>query len=128
MLSGNRFFGFVATDTKIDTEQKKRAKKPAKIGFIMARMTCDEVEIITFCVLPEYRNMGVGKSLLEELHRHVKARGATLIFLEVAEDNAAAIKLYHNMGYKRIALRIKYYCSGGITRDAIVMRLCFEVV
>ena len=49
-------------------------------------------------------------------------RGARRIFLEVAEDNAAARALYAAFGYTEIARRRDYYrTQTGQRRDALVM-------
>jgi len=52
----------------------------------------------------------------------VRARGATRVFLEVAETNAAARALYAAMGYERLGLRRGYYrdpAAGSV--DALVL-------
>ncbi|MDR2158157.1 MAG: ribosomal protein S18-alanine N-acetyltransferase [Holosporaceae bacterium] len=109
MLSKNVFFGF------LDLEKTAR-------GFIVGKMVMEEIEIITFCVLPEFRNRGLGKMLINEVDKHAQSNCVEKIFLEVAENNAVAKKIYENSGYAEISRRREYYCmkEGGV--DALVMQ------
>ncbi|MDR0968597.1 MAG: ribosomal protein S18-alanine N-acetyltransferase [Holosporaceae bacterium] len=108
MLSSDVFFGFVYEKSSID-------------GFIIGKIVCDEVEIITFCVIPQFRNQGIGGALIKRVHNYAASRSASKIFLEVAEDNAAARKLYENLGYKKIAERKEYYNTKEGQKNATVM-------
>lgn len=95
----------------------------AQHGLACARIVLDEAEILTICVAPESQNQGAGKRLLEALHDALQARGAKTIFLEVAETNAAARRLYAASGYDNAGIRRNYYSSGGnSTVHALVLR------
>ncbi len=78
--------------------------------------TPPEREILNIAVAIEFRRLGVATRLL---NNEVQRR-ATL-FLEVRETNTAALHLYTNAGFRRIALRRDYYDSP--TESAIVMSL-----
>ncbi len=52
-------------------------------------------------VLPEYRNLGLGKWLTRESLRFAQSKGYQ-IKLEVREDNTHAIELYKKMGFNRL--------------------------
>ncbi|MCL2749370.1 MAG: ribosomal protein S18-alanine N-acetyltransferase [Alphaproteobacteria bacterium] len=86
----------------------------SKNGFIVWRCAADECEIITIGVHPDYRGTGVADALLQLIEKEISAKK---IFLEVAENNHAARKLYERNGYKQIATRPKYYDN----IDAIIM-------
>jgi ribosomal-protein-alanine N-acetyltransferase len=78
--------------------------------------TPPEREILNIAVAIGFRRLGVAARLLEsEIQRH------TTLFLEVRETNAAALHLYHNAGFKRVAIRRDYYDSPA--ESAIVMCL-----
>mgnify|MGYP006306370619 CR=1 FL=1 len=52
-------------------------------------------------VLPQYRNKGLGKRLTLESLRFARSKGYQ-IKLEVKEDNATAIRIYKDLGFKRL--------------------------
>lgn len=86
-------------------------------GFVVWRVVADEAEIITIGVHPNARKSGIASAMLAIIENDIKKRGGKKIFLEVAENNEPARKLYEANGYKKIGIRPKYY--DGI--DAILM-------
>lgn len=76
-------------------------------GFIIYRLAAGECEILTFAVHPDFRRLGIGKSLASSM----LAENAGNFFLDVAENNIAALKLYESLGFKRIGHRPDYYGS-----------------
>lgn len=78
-------------------------------GFIVWRVVADEAEIITIGVRPEFRKSGIASAMLILVENDVKKRGGKKIFLEVAENNIPARKLYESNGYKQIGIRPHYY-------------------
>ena len=91
-------------------------------GFILCRAAADEAEILTFCVAPEQRRLGIGRSLLEAAVRALKGRGVRRLVLEVGADNEAAIALYRAQGFVECGRRNAYYVQGrrGAV-DALIM-------
>jgi len=77
--------------------------------------------IVSIAVKPEYRRMGIGRSLME---RAVKTLfdmyGVEYVYLEVRVSNEAAIKFYEKLGFK-ITRRVSGYYRDG--EDAYIMRL-----
>lgn len=93
-------------------------------GFIMSRLTPPDSEILTFAVDPSRRGGGIGRMILEKHLENLERNGARLVFLEVADDNAAALKLYGRAGFKEIGRRENYYQrADGSRRAAINLRL-----
>jgi ribosomal-protein-alanine N-acetyltransferase len=88
-------------------------------GFILARTAADEAEILTLAVVPAARRRGLGGTLLAGAMVAARGRGATAMFLEMAEGNAAARALYASGGFTLIGRRKRYYSDGG---DALVLR------
>ena len=81
-------------------------------GFIIAQVETDETEyghIITVNVALNYRHKGVATKLLHETESLIKDRGISECRLEVREDNNAAIKLYHKLGYQTMGKLERYY-------------------
>lgn len=86
-------------------------------GFIVWRVVADQAEIITIGVHPDARRGGIATAMLVLAETDAKKRGATKMFLEVADNNRPARAMYEHNGYKQINIRPKYY--DGI--DAILM-------
>jgi len=78
-------------------------------GFIILRCVADQAEIITIAISPSCRGQGLGAHLLEAAEAAVKLRGVEIVFLEVAEDNPFAIRLYRGAAYNPIGRRPAYY-------------------
>jgi ribosomal-protein-alanine N-acetyltransferase len=96
----------------------------APAGLAMVRVAGDEAEILTLGVVPEARRRGGATRLLAILLRHCHDRGVRRIFLEVAEDNVAARRLYEVHGFVAVGRREAYFDRGAHGRvAAIIMRL-----
>lgn len=94
----------------------------ANQGFALAQVTLDEAELLTIAVAPEAQGQGIGRRLLCEIEAEAAARGAETMFLEVAENNHAAIALYRSAGYRDTGRRPRYYTApDGRRLDALVM-------
>jgi ribosomal-protein-alanine N-acetyltransferase len=87
-------------------------------GFIVWRAVADEAELITIGVAPDARRTGIGAAMIGIMEGELKKSGVKSVFLEVAENNAPARKLYEQNGYAQIGVRPKYY--DGV--DAIMMK------
>jgi ribosomal-protein-alanine N-acetyltransferase len=93
-------------------------------GFILMRGVADEAEILTLAVRPSARRRGLGARLLAEGVGLAGARGADRVFLEVADDNAAARALYRRSGFVETGRRPRYYArSDGSREDALILTL-----
>jgi ribosomal-protein-alanine N-acetyltransferase len=92
------------------------------VGFIMVSLLSPDAEILTFCVLPEWRKKQIGKKLLQHFLNSCQHQ-THHIFLEVAENNQPAINLYIKCGFKPIGIRKNYYHSlSNAPINAVVMR------
>lgn len=91
-------------------------------GFILIRVVADEAEILTLAVRPEARGRGLGARLVQAAAVRAAEKGAARLFLEVAEDNAAARALYARCGFSEVGRRRGYYpSSDGGRIDALMM-------
>jgi ribosomal-protein-alanine N-acetyltransferase len=88
-------------------------------GYVLARMAGGEAEILSIGVLPESRRQGIGRSLLAAA---IARLGAQPIFLEVSEDNSAALALYSGPGFLPVGRRRGYYRTAAGAKDAVVLR------
>jgi ribosomal-protein-alanine N-acetyltransferase len=85
----------------------------AIIGFVIGQLAADEAEILSIGVSPNWQRAGVAAGLLEGLARAARRGDAKRIFLEVAEDNEAALALYRKLGFVEIGRRKRYYERAG---------------
>lgn len=107
-----------------DGALSESGRKAEMGGFILSRLTPPDAEVLTFAVDPARRGAGVGRALLDRHLENLERGGARLVFLEVSDDNAAALKLYARAGFKEIGRRENYYQrANGERRAAIAMRL-----
>jgi [ribosomal protein S18]-alanine N-acetyltransferase len=102
MLANPGTFGFVHDD-----------------GFVLARVACDEAEILSLAVRPQARGRGLGRALLQAAINKALTMGAATMFLEVGADNPHALALYATLGFAKVGTRKGYYEG----RDAVVLRL-----
>ena len=79
------------------------------VGFILCRSSGQEGEILSLAVAPSLRRSGLGSALLKAAKTHAAKQAIEALFLEVAEDNAAARRLYQKFGFAIVGRRSKYY-------------------
>ncbi len=92
-------------------------------SFIIFRMVSDEeMEIIDMGTLPEARGQGLATQLLNSTIEDLKDIDIQTVYLEVAENNADALKLYQNCGFVKYNTRKGYYSVKGKKIDAILMK------
>ncbi|MCK0069316.1 ribosomal protein S18-alanine N-acetyltransferase [Kordiimonas laminariae] len=79
------------------------------VGALMVRTVCDESELITVAVHPEWQLKGVGKWILSFMVDYLKGQNVATCFLEVRQDNLKAVSLYSKIGFVQVGLRRGYY-------------------
>jgi len=92
-------------------------------GFLIAKVIVAEWELENIAIAGTARRRGLGTRLLGEFLDHVRAQGATAVFLEVRESNRAARSLYEKWAFEEAGRRVRYYHDSD--EDAIVYRLSF---
>ncbi len=93
-------------------------------GFILIRTVADEAEVLTLAVRPAARRQGIGARLVRRARVRAITAGAERMFLEVAEDNAAAGALYAGSGFEAAGRRRRYYArADGQPVDALLLVL-----
>ncbi len=85
----------------------------AVIGFVIGQLAADEAEILSIGVAPNWQRAGVAAGLLQGLSRAARRGDAKRIFLDVAEDNEAALALYRKLGFLEAGRRKNYYQRPG---------------
>jgi len=108
-------FGYVAVSDAAGDE--------TPIGFALASGALDEWELLSIAVLPERRRAGAARRLMDAMIAAAAARGGAKLFLEVAEDNVAARRLYESYRFAQIGRRPGYYKRPGApAMAALTMR------
>lgn len=96
------------------------ARDQDPLGCGVFRVAADEVEILTLAVLPDARRRGVARAIVQLAFSAAHQRGAVRCFLEVADDNQAAIELYLSLGFAPCGRRAGYYDRGAERVDAVL--------
>jgi len=93
-------------------------------GFIMSRLAAEEAEILSVAVARAYRGRGLARRLLDLHLRRLAGLGCRAVFLEVDENNRAAIRLYDRAGFREVGRRDNYYpaAAPGQAVAALVLR------
>jgi len=98
--------------------------EPDPFGYCTVRGVREELEILNIGVRPDLRRRGIGRALLCAVRQAAAARGARRLFLEVADDNSAAQRLYAGAGFETVGRRPGYYRRSTNGRvDALLMCL-----
>lgn len=79
----------------------------------------DEAHITNIAVHPEFRGVGIGNILMQDMIKTAKSNGVVNMTLEVRTGNAVALNLYKKYGFVEVAVRKKYYADTG--EDGIIM-------
>jgi ribosomal-protein-alanine N-acetyltransferase len=99
-------------------ETEVGSKQPV-IGFICFRNVGEESELLNICVHQTFRQLGVGKRLMEFYIDFSRKRGSRTFYLEVHPSNHAAIHLYQLFSYQSSGVRRNFYQGKS---DALLMR------
>lgn len=128
-ILSSEFDDFWSTNTlKEELENANSTYIVAKInqeivGFAGIWKSVDDVHITDIVVKKNYRQKGIGSSLLQELISLTKKLNYKELTLEVNAKNDPAKKLYFKYGFKELGIRKNYYHN---TDDAIIMTLYID--
>ena len=81
-------------------------------GYVIGYVEDNTGYIASIAVDPTVRGQGLGRLLMETVMPKLYTNGAQSIGLHVREDNAAAIGLYHSLGFIT-RHTVPYYYEGG---------------
>lgn len=71
--------------------------------FSLAKRNDEEWELNNLAVLPEYRHLGIGKSMIDYAVTTVKNYGGAKISIGIIEENIVLKNWYLNLGFKHIS-------------------------
>jgi ribosomal-protein-alanine N-acetyltransferase len=96
-----------------------RNREGGFVGYVCFWVVFEEFRLMTLAVEPPARRQGFGCALLRHAMALGRAQGATRALLEVRASNEAALKLYEQEGFRRTAVRARYYANP--VEDAVLM-------
>jgi ribosomal-protein-alanine N-acetyltransferase len=88
-------------------------------GFCAFWLVFDEIHINNVAILPHFRGMGIGTTLLHHVLAEATRLGAKRATLEVRASNDAARRLYERLGFHVAATRRNYYTNP--VEDAMIL-------
>jgi len=83
------------------------------LGFVLGRSNGARAEVLSLGVAPAMRRRGVARALMNTAIDRVSRRGLRTLYLEVAEDNDVALRLYRALGFAQVGRRPGYYVRTG---------------
>ncbi len=92
----------------------------ATIAYAGVWFVLDEGHITNIAVRQDRRGMGYGERVTRAMIQLAADSGMNWMTLEVRRSNAAAINLYHKLGFIDVGYRKRYYEN---TEDALIMAL-----
>jgi ribosomal protein S18 acetylase RimI-like enzyme len=91
------------------------------------RPTTRHVGVLGIGILPEWRERGVGRRLMERSLEAARTFPLARVELAVRADNARAITLYGKLGFEAEGRRQRAMLVDGVYYDDIIMALLFDV-
>ncbi|MBO6158993.1 MAG: tRNA (adenosine(37)-N6)-threonylcarbamoyltransferase complex dimerization subunit type 1 TsaB [Firmicutes bacterium] len=95
------------------------------IGYAGYWQVLDEGHIMNISVRKDYRTLGLGRLLMDEMIHSGTGLGILYWTLEVRKSNEAAIHLYESIGFSSAGVRPGYYANP--KEDALILWLSKEV-
>lgn len=90
------------------------------VGYVGSQSVMGWADMMNLAVDPDYRRMGIGRKLVNELIARLKANEVTCLTLEVRVSNTGAIALYNELGFAEVGRRPNYYRNP--KEDALILR------
>jgi ribosomal-protein-alanine N-acetyltransferase len=108
-------------DNSVMLVARNVAPGPYIVGFFAGWTVEDELHVNNIAAHPQFRRMGIGRSLMNAGIEEGTRREVAFVLLEVRASNEAAQSLYRDMGFTYVGRRRDYYRFP--TEDAFVMKL-----
>ena len=94
------------------------------LGLAVLQFAADEAEILSIAVAKEARRQGIASAMMTACIAGCNKKLVSHIYLEVAEGNGPALKLYEKFGFGVLSRRPNYYLAGRSEPEAaLIMRL-----
>lgn len=91
--------------------------------------TADQADILQFWVVRYHQRRGYATYMLNYMLKELMAKKKDgKVFLEVVENNTAAVELYLNWGFTIIGKRKNYYKINGMYYNALIMSYVYNYI
>lgn len=91
-------------------------------AFVLGRVVLDEAEVLALATDPHHQRQGHAARAFDDFAAQAADRTAERLFLEVAADNAPALRFYTRMGLATAGRRRAYYRRDAApAADALIM-------
>ncbi|HEV3164791.1 MAG TPA: ribosomal protein S18-alanine N-acetyltransferase [Isosphaeraceae bacterium] len=94
------------------------------VGFMIYELHKSKLQILNFCVHPEFRRQGVGHQMVAKLVGKLSSHRRTRIELHIRETNLPAQLFYRSQGFRASEVLREYYED--TCEDGYVMQYLFE--
>lgn len=91
------------------------------VGYCILSVAAGEAHILNICVDPNFRSLGYGERLLDDILFRARTASVREIFLEVRPSNQHALALYRKKDFHKVAKRPAYYQAHQGREDADVL-------
>ena len=95
------------------------------VGYVGSQTVLFEADMMNLAVDRSYRRQGIARKLVSFLIDRRRENKTYSLTLEVCASNVAAISLYHELGFKEVGRRPRYYSKP--VEDALILRKEWEV-
>lgn len=96
-----------------------RLPDAAVAAFCSCWIVAGELHVNTLAVRHDRRRAGLGLTLMRRVLDLAAAEGAARATLEVRQSNEPALRLYDRLGFRRVAVRPRYYTEP--VEDAVIL-------
>lgn len=106
LASGELIELMVTSGHFVVAEGAQEAGQPALLGYACADVLGDTGQIIRLAVHPNAQRQGIGRALLNDGLAYCHANNARQVTINTQESNSASLRLYEQMGFRRIGRRV----------------------
>ena len=117
----HRAFGWILE--RAGGERQGPASAPPIVAFILLTSQRQKCNVSTIDVHPDCRRRGLATRLFRLAEQEMEEKGVAKCTLQVAVSNTAAIRLYHQLGFRKARTLHGYY---GGREDGYLMEKRFE--
>lgn len=103
----------VIGDGSFEAGKSSHSRNRMLYGFVVSRLIAGDGEVLTIAVDQTARGNHVASALLMDHLALLQRAGCRKLFLEVAEDNTAALGLYRKFSFRKVGNRPEYYARPG---------------
>jgi ribosomal-protein-alanine N-acetyltransferase len=97
-----------------------RGRAQGLIGYLVAHVVCDEIQVLSLAVAAGCRRQGIGRRLVE--HTLAQEPGAAIAHLEVRSNDTGAQAFYERLRFRAIGRRPGFY-PGGVDAISLARKL-----